>query len=93
MYGTIINTLPKDNVMCKIHRVIKNPNRLCNLSQIWKIAENHNETNNIPPITDMSYIKPPEKKFDIIHKKNMSYAEFDKEYGVFVDTMWESSNP
>jgi len=64
---------------------------MCHIPKIWSIAEQYKLNENIQILPEYPHTSPGEKRYDLVNKKKMSFQEFEKVYGLFADSVWESS--
>jgi len=87
----IVKEVPPNAKMFHVTNIVKNPNVMCHLPKIWSIAEQYKSNEKIKILPEYPHTSPGEKRYDLVNKKNMSFQEFEKEYGWFADSVWESS--
>jgi hypothetical protein len=87
----IVKEVPSNAKMYHIAKVVKNPNAVCHLPMIWRIAEQYKSSEHIQILPEYPHTSPGEKRYDVVNKKNMSFQGFKNEYGWCADSVWESS--
>jgi len=88
-------SLSKGTLVCKAtpircsHTFVPPTCRYLSIPQIWHIAEETKHEHKVLPERPLT--SPGEVRKDITTKKFMTFNGFEKEYGWFADSVWETS--
>ena len=77
----IVKEVPPNAKMFHVTQIIKNPNVMCHIPKIWRIAEQYKLNENIQILPEYPHTSPGEKRYDLVNKKRCPFKNLKRSMG------------